>query len=130
MLLLRRIRLLAAALALGAALAVGWWSGRASAPAASPTETEASEPVERKILYYRNPMGLPDTSPVPKKDSMGMDYLPVFADEAPPPEPGTVVLAPDPSPISCFPLIARHQINLTSLVPPAVWYPTVLAVFA
>jgi Cu(I)/Ag(I) efflux system membrane fusion protein len=37
---------------------------------------------ERQILYYRNPMGLPDTSPVPKKDSMGMDYLPVYADEA------------------------------------------------
>jgi Cu(I)/Ag(I) efflux system membrane fusion protein len=36
---------------------------------------------ERKILYYRNPMGLPDTSPVPKKDSMGMDYLPVYADD-------------------------------------------------
>ncbi|MFM7966979.1 (2,3-dihydroxybenzoyl)adenylate synthase [Aeromonas sp. A-5] len=33
---------------------------------------------------------------------------------------GAVVLAPDPSPISCFPLIARHQINLCSLVPPAV----------
>jgi Cu(I)/Ag(I) efflux system membrane fusion protein len=31
-----------------------------------------------KILYYRNPMGLPDTSPVPKKDSMGMDYIPVY----------------------------------------------------
>ena len=27
---------------------------------------------------------------------------------------------PDPSPISCFPLIARHRVNLTSLVPPAV----------
>jgi Cu(I)/Ag(I) efflux system membrane fusion protein len=34
--------------------------------------------VERKILYYRNPMGLPDTSPVPKKDAMGMDYVPVY----------------------------------------------------
>ena len=33
---------------------------------------------ERKILYYRNPMGLPDISPVPKKDSMGMDYIPVY----------------------------------------------------
>jgi membrane fusion protein, copper/silver efflux system len=32
----------------------------------------------RRILYYRNPMGLPDTSPVPKKDWMGMDYTPVF----------------------------------------------------
>ena len=35
----------------------------------------------RKILYYRNPMGLPDTSPAPKKDSMGMDYVPVFEGE-------------------------------------------------
>ena len=36
---------------------------------------------ERKILYYRNPMGLPDQSPVPKKDAMGMSYVPVYADE-------------------------------------------------
>src|SRR6266446_5597780 len=33
---------------------------------------------DRKIRYYRNPMGLPDTSPTPKKDSMGMDYIPVY----------------------------------------------------
>jgi membrane fusion protein, copper/silver efflux system len=50
-------------------------------------EPEKAEAVgERKVLYYRNPMGLPDTSPVPKKDSMGMDYLPVYAGEQP--EPG------------------------------------------
>jgi Cu(I)/Ag(I) efflux system membrane fusion protein len=36
---------------------------------------------QRKILYYRHPMGLPDTSPVPKKDSMGMDYIPVYEGE-------------------------------------------------
>ncbi|AOO81584.1 efflux RND transporter periplasmic adaptor subunit [Bosea vaviloviae] len=36
---------------------------------------------ERKLLYYRNPMGLADTSLVPKKDGMGMDYLPVYAGE-------------------------------------------------
>ncbi|MGU3537583.1 efflux RND transporter periplasmic adaptor subunit [Methylobacterium sp. A54F] len=35
----------------------------------------------RRVLYYRNPMGLPDTSPVPKKDPMGMDYVPVHAGE-------------------------------------------------
>jgi membrane fusion protein, copper/silver efflux system len=35
----------------------------------------------RKILYYRNPMGLADTSPTPKKDWMGMDYIPVYEDE-------------------------------------------------
>src|SRR3990167_8121404 len=32
----------------------------------------------RKILHYRHPMGQPDISPVPKKDSMGMDYIPVY----------------------------------------------------
>jgi Cu(I)/Ag(I) efflux system membrane fusion protein len=50
----------------------------------SMTATEHAEPAngDRKILYYRNPMGLPDTSKVPKKDSMGMDYIPVYADEA------------------------------------------------
>lgn len=37
---------------------------------------------ERKILYYRHPMGQPDISPVPKKDSMGMDYIPVYEEEA------------------------------------------------
>ncbi|RWE54161.1 efflux RND transporter periplasmic adaptor subunit [Mesorhizobium sp.] len=42
---------------------------------------EATGPSGRKILY-RNPMGLPDTSPVPKKDSMGMDYIPVLEGEA------------------------------------------------
>jgi Cu(I)/Ag(I) efflux system membrane fusion protein len=35
----------------------------------------------RKVLYYRNPMGLPDTSPAPKKDWMGMDYIPVYEGE-------------------------------------------------
>jgi membrane fusion protein, copper/silver efflux system len=35
----------------------------------------------RKILYYRNPMGLSDISPVPKKDPMGMDYIPVYEGE-------------------------------------------------
>ncbi|AOF93227.1 efflux RND transporter periplasmic adaptor subunit [Sinorhizobium sp. RAC02] len=43
---------------------------------------DAAAPESRKILYYRNPMGLPDTSKVPKKDSMGMDYIPVFEGEA------------------------------------------------
>jgi Cu(I)/Ag(I) efflux system membrane fusion protein len=37
----------------------------------------------RRILYYRNPMGLPDTSPVPKKDWMGMEYIAVYEGEEP-----------------------------------------------
>jgi len=47
-----------------------------------PVEKKAVDAkTERKIKYYRNPMGLPDTSPVPKKDSMGMDYIPVYENE-------------------------------------------------
>ena len=42
----------------------------------------------KKLLYYRNPMGLPDTSQTPKKDWMGMDYIPVYEGEED--EPGTV----------------------------------------
>jgi Cu(I)/Ag(I) efflux system membrane fusion protein len=52
----------------------------------------ASAAGEREILYYRNPMGLPDVSPVPKKDTMGMDYIPVYADEMSGP-PGTVTIS-------------------------------------
>jgi len=33
------------------------------------------------VLYYRNPMGLADTSPTPKKDPMGMDYIAVYEGE-------------------------------------------------
>src|SRR5205085_9556555 len=49
-------------------------------------------PGKRRIFYYRNPMGLPDTSPVPKKDSMGMDYIPVYENETA--ESGVVTVAP------------------------------------
>ncbi len=47
-------------------------------PAQAQGKATAPEQGGRRILYYRNPMGLPDTSPVPKKDSMGMDYIPVY----------------------------------------------------
>lgn len=45
------------------------------------SQTIQPEQATRRILYYRNPMGLPDTSPSPKKDSMGMDYIPVYTED-------------------------------------------------
>ncbi|GAA5159092.1 efflux RND transporter periplasmic adaptor subunit [Viridibacterium curvum] len=81
----RPVALSLGALALAATLALGYGLGRR---APTPTGAEAMPASaalsgERKILYYRNPMGLPDTSPVPKKDQMGMDYIPVYAGEEP-----------------------------------------------
>jgi len=46
----------------------------------------------RTVRYYRNPMGLPDTSPVPKTDAMGMDYIPVYDGDDP--DPTTVTVSP------------------------------------
>ena len=70
----------------GAALAAGYWLGARHQPEpqiAAPAAGATSAKSERKLLYYRNPMGLPDTSPVPKKDPMGMDYIPVYEGEEP-----------------------------------------------
>lgn len=61
-----------------------------AAPETSKPKQQADS--ARKILYYRNPMGLPDISPVPKKDSMGMNYVPVYdGDDI---EDGSVKLSP------------------------------------
>jgi Cu(I)/Ag(I) efflux system membrane fusion protein len=46
------------------------------------TASPAVAPKEHKILLYRNPMRADVTSPTPMKDEMGMDYIPVYADEA------------------------------------------------
>jgi Cu(I)/Ag(I) efflux system membrane fusion protein len=78
---LNSLIILAAGIAAGAA--GSYWYAHRTETVATPASAEQSAPPEggRKILYYRNPMGLPDTSPVPKKDPMGMDYIAVYADE-------------------------------------------------
>lgn len=73
--------IVAVAVLAAAAAGTGYWLGQRSADgghAAAPAATGSAAKGERKLLYYRNPMGLPDTSPVPKKDPMGMDYIAVY----------------------------------------------------
>lgn len=65
-----RLAILAAAFGLASGLAPGLAS---PALAAGPCNGG-------KVKFYRNPMGAPDVSPIPKKDSMGMDYIPVCED--------------------------------------------------
>lgn len=61
-------------------------------PAVSTSGTSGGA-MTNEILYYKNPMGKADTSPVPKKDSMGMDYIPVYADQNA--VPGSIAVAPE-----------------------------------
>lgn len=61
-------------------VALGYfWGTKSTEDNSAATATESSK---NKILYYRNPMGLPDTSPTPKQDSMGMDYIPVYDNDS------------------------------------------------
>lgn len=85
--------LAAAALAAGG----GYWYGQRQAAAQGAMQAPSTgvaangkgDGKARKVLYYRNPMGLPDTSPTPKKDPMGMDYIPVYEEGAQEPEAGS-----------------------------------------
>ena len=77
------MRAIAIVFLLLAAGGLGYWFGgqqqKLGAGGTAP-ETPTAQ-AGKKVLYYRNPMGLPDTSPVPKKDPMGMDYIPVYEGE-------------------------------------------------
>jgi len=70
--------ILTAVLALLIGSGIGYWifSGK---PAGSAGKQAATS--ERKVLFYRHPMTPARTSPVPAKDEMGMDYIPVYQED-------------------------------------------------
>ena len=61
---------------LAVGLVAGYWFAGESGDAPSAASGDARQP-----LFYRNPMNPSVTSPVPAKDAMGMDYIPVYADD-------------------------------------------------
>jgi len=71
---------------------------------------------ERKILYYRNPMDPQVTSPVPMKDSMGMDYVPVYEEaQAGAAQPG-VYISPEKQKLIGVATVEVKKIPLTKTV--------------
>ncbi len=59
----------------GAAWRIGYHQGVKKHESAHPS-------AGGKLLFYRNPMNPAITSPTPAKDEMGMDYIPVYEDDA------------------------------------------------
>lgn len=93
-------------LMLGLGLGGGYWlaqnSDRGSAqesrggPDNSAKALTESSDDAGEILFYRSPMNPDVTSPVPAKDEMGMDYIPVYAsgDKGGIDSPGTITIDP------------------------------------
>ncbi|MBT5032520.1 MAG: efflux RND transporter periplasmic adaptor subunit, partial [Proteobacteria bacterium] len=77
-------------LALVLGLAIGYWlfGGESSEELMSETEMQP--------VFYRNPMDPTITSPVFMQDSMGMDYIPVYAEQEAEPEPQEIVFYRNP----------------------------------
>lgn len=69
------IRTILTGLMLVLGLALGFWAGRLNIP------QNPAAVGEKKPLYYRHPMNPKVTSMTPTKDEMGMDYVPVFAEQ-------------------------------------------------
>jgi len=76
------------AIAVIAALGIGFSGGYflSSLTISEQMDSMQSQSGERKVLLWRNPMNPAITSPVFMQDDMGMDYIPVYADEEKPKE--------------------------------------------
>ena len=49
----------------------------------TPISIQTTANAEHKILYYHNPMNLPDTSPIPKKNTININYVPIYKNKKP-----------------------------------------------
>jgi len=72
--------LITASIMLAVGVGLGYWLSPQNKEG-NQSNTAVSES-NQKVLFYRNSMNPSVTSPVPAKDSMGMDYKAVYADEA------------------------------------------------
>lgn len=69
---MNKVTLLVGALSLSVGLGLGQFISTQN------DVTPVAGKAKAEILFYRNPMNPQVTSPVPAKDSMGMDYVPVY----------------------------------------------------
>jgi Cu(I)/Ag(I) efflux system membrane fusion protein len=109
---MRRILFVVGGLAILAGASFGAYRfGRGDLPL--PAFLRTATPVSNKpVLYYRDPMGKPDYSPEPKKDAMGMDYIPVYEEDE-----SQAVVAPVPAPARGKILYYRNPMGLADTSP-------------
>jgi Cu(I)/Ag(I) efflux system membrane fusion protein len=72
---------IAVSISILAALFIGLGAGYYYVGSKMQHEVPATQEEGGKALFYRNPMNPAITSPTPAKDEMGMDYIPVYAED-------------------------------------------------
>jgi Cu(I)/Ag(I) efflux system membrane fusion protein len=91
----------------------GYWLAVQKAQRSGPADSADLAQAERKVLFYRNPMNPEITSPVPAQDEMGMDYLPVYAEEpAVEPEPEILFYRNPMNPEITSPVPAQDEMGM------------------
>ncbi len=74
--------IIVAAITLAIGLGGGYWLAGMQKGEVMDMATKTGDEGGRKVLFYRNPMNPAITSPVPAQDEMGMDYIPVYAEDS------------------------------------------------
>jgi Cu(I)/Ag(I) efflux system membrane fusion protein len=95
----------------------GYWlssylEGKGVAPGVDNDMTSA----EPEVLFYRNPMNPAITSPVPAQDEMGMDYIPVYAEQEKPEKEPEILFYRNPmNPAITSPVPAQDEMGMDYL---------------
>ncbi len=89
----------------------GYWLAL-NQPATTATTGDGVPANERKPLFYRNPMNPAITSPVPAQDEMGMDYIPVYAEDDKPKEKEVLFYRNPMNPAITSPVPAKDEMGM------------------
>jgi len=96
----------------GIMLLLGLGAGYMFAPSSSDSGQQQASADSKKVLFYRNPMNPAITSPVPAKDEMGMDYIPVYAESDKPAEKKVLFYRNPMNPAITSPVPAKDEMGM------------------
>ncbi len=104
--------IMVAAITLVIGIGGGYWLAGMQKSDGMGAVTEGGGEGGRKVLFYRNPMNPAVTSPVPAKDEMGMDYIPVYAEEKKPKEKKVLFYRNPMNPAVTSPVPAKDEMGM------------------
>jgi len=91
---------------------VGYWSSMLITEQNTTGMQGMSGDEQEKVIFYRNPMNPAITSPVPAQDEMGMDYIPVYAEENKPKEKKALFYRNPMNPAITSPVPAQDEMGM------------------